>query len=178
MVTQPNHKVGHLIWRAMIATALSLTVLWSGASRTTLVVLFSGYALADGLWVLIVRQYKRGDSGHREGVLLRGGAGIVIGGIGCIRPNVTALLPLIGAWAILIGGLDFVAALGLHNVSRRNRQIAWDATIWRQRQRQMARDGAMDRTVRYASAEKMAWDNKSDRVMRAERLGSGWRADA
>ena len=171
MGTQPNHKVGHLIWRAMIATALGLTVLWSGASLTTLVMLFSAYALADGLLALIVRWYRRRDSGHNGGLLLRGGAGIVIGGIGCLRPNVTALLPLIGAWAILIGALDFVAVLGLRNVSRRNRQIAWDVIIWRQRQ--MALGGALDRTMRYMSAEKMAWENKSNRMMRAERLGSG-----
>jgi hypothetical protein len=176
MATQPDHKVGLLVWRGMIATVFGLTVLWSGASLTTLVTLFSAYALVDGLLVLIVRLTRRRDSGHSGELLPRGVAGIVIGGLGCLRPNVTALPPLIGAWAILIGALDVIALLEHHKVSQRSRHIAWDATI--RRQRQMTWDGARDRAMRYASAEKLTWDNKSDRMMRAERIGSGWRAES
>lgn len=176
MAAQLEHRAGLLIWRGMIATVFGLTVLWSGASLTTLVMLFSAYVLADGLLVLIVRRTRRRDSGHSGGLLLRAGAGIVIGAIAGLRPNFTALLPLVGAWAILIGALDVVAVLELRKVSQRSWQTAWDATI--RRQRQMTWDGARDRAMRYASAEKLAWDNKSDRMMRAERLGSGWRAES
>jgi hypothetical protein len=176
MAAQLDHKAGLLIGREMIATVFGLTVLWSGASLTTLVMLFSAYALVDGLAVLIVRQTRRRDVGHSVRSLLRGGVGIAIGGIGFLRPNLTALLPLIGAWAILIGALDVMALLEHRRVSRRSRQTAWDAII--RRQRQMAWDGASNRAMRYASAEKMTWENKSDRVMRAEIYGSGWRAES
>lgn len=176
MAAQRDHRVGLLIWRGMIATVFGLTVLWSGASLTTLVMLFGTYALVDGLLTLIMRQTRRRDSGNGGWLLLRGGVGIAIGGLGFLRPNVTALLPLIGAWAILIGALDVGAMLELSRVSQRSRQIAWDATI--RRQRQMAWYGVDDRAVRYASAERMAWDNKSHRVVRAERLGSGWRTES
>ena len=175
MAAQLEHRVGLLIWREMLATVFGLTVLWSGASLTTLVMVFSAYALADGLLALIVRRYRRRDTGHTGELLLRGVAGIAIGGIGCLRPNVTALLPLIGAWASLIGALDVVAMLELRKVSQRSRQIAWGAAV--RRQRQITWDGAGDRAMRYASAEKMAWENTRERKMRAERLGSGLRAE-
>jgi hypothetical protein len=175
MAAQLNHKLELLVWRGMIATAFGLTVLWSGASLTTLVTLFGVYALADGLLALVVRRYRGWDSAHRRRLLLRGGVGIVIAGIGGLRPSVPTMLLLIGPWAILIGALDVVAALALRKVSQRSRQTSWDAVI--RRQRQMAWDGAGDRAMRYASAEKVAWDNKGDRVRRAERLGGGFRAE-
>ncbi len=176
MAAQLEHKVGLIIWREMLATVFGLTVLWSGASLTTLAMLFSAYVLADGLLALIVRRYRHRDSSHNSwGLLLRGVAGIAIGGLGCLRPNVTALLPLIGAWAILIGALDVLAVLRLRNVFERSRQLAWDAM--NRRQRQMAWDSAIDRTVRYARAEQITGDNKSERKMRAERLGDGLRAE-
>jgi hypothetical protein len=176
MAAQLDYKVGLLVWRATIATVFGLTVLWSGASLTTLVMLFSAYALMDGLLALIARRTSRRDAGHSGRLLLRGGAGIAIGVISWLRPNVTALLPLIGAWAIMIGVLDVITVLEHHKVSQRSRQTAWDAIV--RRQRQMTWDAEGDRAIRYASAEKLAWDNQSHRVMRAERLGSGWRTES
>jgi hypothetical protein len=169
MAAQVNRKMGLLMWREMIATLFGLTVLWSGASLATLATLFGVYVLADGLSSLIVRRLNRRDLSHSLGVPLKGVAGIAVGGIACLRPNLTALLPLIAAWAILTGMLDVLTVLRLRNVSERKRQIAWDAMI--KRQRQIAWDGAVDRTMRYSRAERMAWDNRSERKMRAERPG-------
>ena len=170
MAAQLEHKVGLLIWREMLATVFGLTVLWSGASLTTLVMLFSAYALADGLWALIVRRYRHRDSGHTSwALLLRGVAGIAIGGIGWLRPNVTALLPLIAAWAILTGALDVLAVIRLRSVPKRSQQIAWDAMI--KRQRQITWDSAVARTVSYAHAERIARDNVAERNLRCPRAG-------
>jgi hypothetical protein len=162
------------MWREMIAMLFGLTVLWSGASLTTLVMLFGVYALADGLSSLIVRRLDRHDSSHSWGVPLKGVAGIAVGGIACLRPNVAALLPLIAAWAILTGALDVVAVLGLHTVTEHEQQKAWDTMI--KRQHQMVWDGEIERKVLYAHAEQMAWDNEAERKMRcarAERPGNG-----
>lgn len=89
-----------------------LAVLLPGTALTALIYVFGAYALVDGVLTLVAG--IRG-SGRRWVLLAEGLVGIVVGLLALVFPGVTieVLLYLIGAWAILIGLLEILAAIWL-----------------------------------------------------------------
>lgn len=90
---------------------------WPELTVTALVILFGAYALVDGV-LAIIAAITAGGEGRWLPLLLAGIAGIVIGIVTFVWPDITALalLFIIAAWAIVLGILQVVAAVQLRNV--------------------------------------------------------------
>src|SRR5215470_16828671 len=87
-----------------------------GLTVAFLIALFGVYALIDGV-LAIIAGVKAAEHHERFGsLLLRGIAGIAAGVVAFILPGPTAvvLTLMIGAWAIVTGVLEIVAAVHLH----------------------------------------------------------------
>src|SRR5438445_4202124 len=87
-----------------------------GLTLVVLIALFGAYALIDGV-LAIVAGVKAAEHHERFGSLLwRGVLGIAAGLVAFILPGATAvvLTLIIGAWAIVTGVLEIVAAVHLH----------------------------------------------------------------
>jgi uncharacterized membrane protein HdeD (DUF308 family) len=86
-----------------------------GAAMLALVLVFGAYSTADGIFNIVLA--ARGARGHKRwGLLLVNGLlGIAIGIAAVIWPGITVLafVFMVGAWALLSGGLMLGAALGL-----------------------------------------------------------------
>jgi uncharacterized membrane protein HdeD (DUF308 family) len=102
--------------RGVIAIAFGIIAfLLPGLTLGALILLFAAYAIVDGVSHVITGIRQR--SGDRpDGLMILGGiVGIAVGVIAVILPGVTALflLALIGAWAIVTGAAEIVAAYRL-----------------------------------------------------------------
>src|SRR5262249_19440344 len=87
-----------------------------GLTVAFLIALFGAYALIDGV-LAIVAGVKAAEHHERFGsLLLRGILGIAAGVVAFILPGPTAvvLTLMVGAWAIVTGVLEIVAAVHLH----------------------------------------------------------------
>jgi uncharacterized membrane protein HdeD (DUF308 family) len=86
-----------------------------GAAMLALVLVFGAYSTADGTFNIVLA--ARGARGHKRwGLLLVNGLlGIAIGITAVTWPGITVLafVSMVGAWALLSGGLMLGAALGL-----------------------------------------------------------------
>lgn len=95
-----------------------LALIWPEQAKVVLVLLFGAYVLVDGSFAAIA-----GVALHRYvdlwwAVLLEGVAGIVIGLLTFIWPNVTGLVLLyfIAAWALITGIFEVWAAIQLRRL--------------------------------------------------------------
>lgn len=95
-----------------------MALVWPGLTLATLILLFGAYALVDGIFAVVngIRSY-----GERERwwvTLLEGIAGILIGIVTFLWPDLTALtlLTIIGVWAIFTGVTEIVGAIQLRKV--------------------------------------------------------------
>ncbi len=79
-----------------------------------LVTLFGAYAIVDGV-VAIASVVRHRERGRWWVVLIEGILGIVAGVAALVVPGITtiALVTLIGAWALLTGAMEIVAAVRL-----------------------------------------------------------------
>jgi uncharacterized membrane protein HdeD (DUF308 family) len=108
--------------RGMAAFAFGvLALLWPSLTLHALVLLFGAYALVDGVSSLADGVVGAGDAQARRErwpLILQGLAGIAVGILTFLWPDITALalLYLIAAWALLIGGLEIAAAIRLRRV--------------------------------------------------------------
>jgi uncharacterized membrane protein HdeD (DUF308 family) len=105
-----------LALRGVIAIVFGvLAFLMPGLTLGALILLFAAYAIVDGISHVVTGIRQR--SGDRpDGLMILGGViGIAVGLIAAILPGVTALflLSLIGAWAIVTGAAEIVAAYRL-----------------------------------------------------------------
>jgi uncharacterized membrane protein HdeD (DUF308 family) len=89
--------------------------LWPGITVTVLVLLFGAYVLVDGIFNLIAGIQARGERERWWVMILLGLAGIALGVLTFLWPDVTALVLLyfIAAWAIVTGVLEIAAAIRL-----------------------------------------------------------------
>jgi uncharacterized membrane protein HdeD (DUF308 family) len=91
-----------------------LALVWPGSAFAALVIFFGAYCFVDGVFALVA--LFRGQGGDRFWILvLEALVGIAIGVLTVARPAATALALLyyIGAWAIITGVLELVAAIRL-----------------------------------------------------------------
>lgn len=90
------------------------TMFAPGISLLVLVLMFGGYALADGI-LAIVSAIRGGGDDRWWVLLLQGLAGLGAGVVTLLWPGITALalLYVIAAWALVTGGFELAAAIRL-----------------------------------------------------------------
>jgi uncharacterized membrane protein HdeD (DUF308 family) len=105
-----------LVIRGVVAIVLGLvTFAWPGITLSALVLLFGAYALIDGV-VNIVGAWRAAEAHERWiALLIEGFAGIAAAVVTILWPAITALalVYVIGAWALVTGIFEIVAAVRL-----------------------------------------------------------------
>jgi uncharacterized membrane protein HdeD (DUF308 family) len=129
-----------LIIRGVAAILFGIVLLvWPGVSLRALIVVFGAYSLVDGV-VSLVTAFVSTSRDERWWLVLHGIAGIAAGIVAFAWTELSALalLYLIGTWAIILGAVEFVAALsgrggggdrfmlGLHGVLG----VAFGVVMW------------------------------------------------
>lgn len=105
-----------LLLRGICAIAFGvLSYIWPGISLATLVLLFGGYALVDGVIGCVLAVSGRKEREDWWVLLLWGLMSIAMGAMTFVVPGITALglVLYIGAWAIATGVMQIVAAVRL-----------------------------------------------------------------
>ncbi len=95
-----------------------LALVWPEITLLTLILVFGAYVLIDGIFSVIIGIRTYGESERWWASLLAGIAGIIIGILTFLWPDVTGLVLLyfIAAWAIVTGILEIMAAIQLRRV--------------------------------------------------------------
>jgi uncharacterized membrane protein HdeD (DUF308 family) len=102
--------------RGVLALLFGVLVLvWPGVTLLVLTLLFAVYAVLDGIGMVASGLGRGPDRGRRWPYVLAGVLGIVAGILAAAWPAVTALvlILLVGAWAVVTGVLEIVAAVRL-----------------------------------------------------------------
>jgi uncharacterized membrane protein HdeD (DUF308 family) len=110
-----------LVVRGVLAVVFGiLAFVWPGATVGALVILFGAFMLVDGVFALVAAWRRAESRTSWWTVLVEGLAGIAIGIITFLWPEVTAfaLLYLIAAWAFVTGVLEIFAAIRLRKEIR------------------------------------------------------------
>jgi uncharacterized membrane protein HdeD (DUF308 family) len=108
-----------------------LALLLPGLTVIALVYLFGAYAIVDGAFSVIAG-WRRTEARSRDWWrILAGVAGIIAGVLAFVLPGLTALalLTLIGAWAVVIGALEIVAAWRLRDKIEHEWVLAIDGVL-------------------------------------------------
>jgi uncharacterized membrane protein HdeD (DUF308 family) len=100
-----------------------LALVWPGITVFALVLVFGAYTLVDGAFTVAAAVGGRAGGRARDSrtwLFVRGVAGILTGIVAFLWPGITALalLWLIGAWAVVTGVFDIVAAIQLRRELR------------------------------------------------------------
>jgi uncharacterized membrane protein HdeD (DUF308 family) len=92
--------------------------MWPGITLEVLVLLFGAYAFADGVLVLSFGLMAAEQHDQWWPLVLGGIVGIALGVLAFARPGAVALalVYVVGAWAIMTGLLEIVAAIRLRDV--------------------------------------------------------------
>src|SRR5215468_2413541 len=95
-----------------------IAFVWPGLTFEALVLLFGAYAFVDGILVLGFGLMAAGDGEQWWPLVLSGILGIAIGVITFFKPQTVglSLVYVIGAWAIVTGLLQIVAAIRLREI--------------------------------------------------------------
>jgi uncharacterized membrane protein HdeD (DUF308 family) len=95
-----------------------LTFVLPGVTLAVLVFMFGAYALVDGIFNLIAATRGREDERPWWGLVIEGLISIAAGIVTFMWPGLTALVLLyvIGAWAVITGILEIVAAIRLRKL--------------------------------------------------------------
>lgn len=106
-----------LVLRGVAAIGFGvLMFIWPGPTLAALVMLFGAYALVEGTFAIASGVFGGPLSGRSRWLLvLEGLVGVTVGVLTFLAPGITAvgLLYYIGAWAIVTGILEVVAAVQL-----------------------------------------------------------------
>jgi uncharacterized membrane protein HdeD (DUF308 family) len=98
--------------RGVVAIAFGVLILaFPNISLSTLVYLVAAFAAVDGV-VSLVLAFSPMPTSARVWLVVNAIAGIGVGVITVLQPNITelALLYVVGAWAIILGAIQIVAA--------------------------------------------------------------------
>ena len=105
-----------LVLRGLIAIVFAiLTFVWPGSTLLALTLIFGAYALIDGIFSIIAA-VRGGEAGtHAWALVLEGIAGILAAAAVVLVPGITLLflILLIGAWCVVTGVMEIVAAVRL-----------------------------------------------------------------
>ena len=121
MSPNPLSTILHRTWwvlllRGLVAIAFGvLTWVQPAVSLAALVLTFGAFTFVDGLLGVYSANQGRDQMRHWWVLLLWGLAGVVVGVLTVVAPGVTALVMTlyIGAWALVTGLLQIVAAVRL-----------------------------------------------------------------
>jgi len=105
-----------LIVRGIVSVVIGIVAfVFPGVTIAALVVIFGIYAVIDGVTNLMIGLTRRAGHGSPWLHALQGVAGIGAGVLTFVWPGVTALALIffMGAWAIVTGALELVAAIKL-----------------------------------------------------------------
>jgi len=105
-----------LLLRGVAAIAFGiLAFIWPGVTLFTLVILYGAFALIDGILALVAAFASRSQTVPRWWLVLTGILGIAAGLIAMLWPGITALVLIlfIGAWAVVRGVMEILAAIQL-----------------------------------------------------------------
>jgi uncharacterized membrane protein HdeD (DUF308 family) len=108
-----------ILLRGIIAIMFGIAAfVWPGMTILFLISLFGVYALLDGSISVIIGIEQYGQQERWWATLLQGIAGIIVGLLTFLWPQVTGLVLLffIAAWAILTGLFEIMAAIRLRKV--------------------------------------------------------------
>ena len=107
-------------WLLAIRGVLSIlfgiaAFVWPGLTLTVLVILFGAYAVVDGIFAIIAGISGRNQYERWWLLIIEGIAGIAVGVLAFVWPDITALVLLIfiAAWAIVTGIFEIAAAIRL-----------------------------------------------------------------
>ncbi|WP_020658487.1 HdeD family acid-resistance protein [Amycolatopsis benzoatilytica] len=91
-----------------------LALVWPGITVLALAILFGIYVLFDAVGA-IMQAFRPGDGAHRFAYALLGMLGLVAGVMTLVWPGLTILVlaTLVGAWAVVTGIMEIVAAVRL-----------------------------------------------------------------
>jgi uncharacterized membrane protein HdeD (DUF308 family) len=118
-LTQLSRDWWHFAVRGVLAIVFGLMALiWPDSTKIALVLLFGAFVLADGIFTMATGIESRKFFKQWWTLLLEGLTGIVIAVLAFVWPEVTArvLLYFIGAWAILTGIFEIMAAIELRDL--------------------------------------------------------------
>lgn len=102
--------------RGVIAIIFGLaTLFWPRITLATLVFLFAAFVMGSGILLIMMAFRDRVNNAHGWMLLIEGVISIMLGIFTFALPAITALVLLyfIAAWAIMIGILEIIAAIGL-----------------------------------------------------------------
>jgi uncharacterized membrane protein HdeD (DUF308 family) len=105
-----------LIIRGLVGVAIGiLAVAWPGITIAVLVGVFGLYAILDGITNLVLGLMRTRGQGRSGAQVLQGVVGVAAGVLTFLWPGVTALalVLFIGAWAIMTGAFEIIAAIRL-----------------------------------------------------------------
>jgi uncharacterized membrane protein HdeD (DUF308 family) len=105
-----------IVLRGLAAVLFGIVAfVWPNVTLAALVLLFGAYVLVDGVLGLVVGLTRKSERRRWWVLALEGLAGIALGVLTFLSPQVTALVLLYGiaAWAILTGVLEIAAAIRL-----------------------------------------------------------------
>jgi uncharacterized membrane protein HdeD (DUF308 family) len=101
--------------RGLLAMLFGVAILtWPDVSLLTVVVLFGGYAILDGLWaiVAVVRASPRGPTREIWPVAAEGGVSLGLGILALMWPYVSQkTILIIAGWGLITGVLELVLVL-------------------------------------------------------------------
>jgi uncharacterized membrane protein HdeD (DUF308 family) len=109
----------YLLIRGIVGVALgALAILWPGITLAVLVGIFGFYAILDGITNLMLGLSRREPHTGSWAQAVQGVFGVCAGVLALLWPGVTALVLVlfIGAWAIVTGVLELIAAVRLRRV--------------------------------------------------------------
>jgi len=118
--TEPRTAWWLILLRGMLAIVFgAMTLLWPTITVLALAILFGAYALVDGV-SLLVDAVREHTGKARAWSIVGGVAGIAAGIVAFIWPGITAaaLAAVIGAWAVVTGVVEIVAAIRLRRQIR------------------------------------------------------------
>jgi uncharacterized membrane protein HdeD (DUF308 family) len=107
---------GLLIIRGIVGIVIGiLAIAWPGITIAVLVAVFAVYAVLDGITNLVLGVTDTHTHGRSWAHAVQGLIGIAAGVMTFLWPGITALVLVlfIGAWAIVTGALEIVAAVRL-----------------------------------------------------------------
>jgi uncharacterized membrane protein HdeD (DUF308 family) len=116
-----------LLMRGAVGVTFGLLALaWPGLTILTLIGIFAGYALLDGIITLWLGLTSTPTEQRPWAPTLRGMLGIVAGIFTFLWPSLTtlALLLVIAAWAVMTGVLEIIAAFMFRRVIADERHLA------------------------------------------------------
>lgn len=132
MVDHLSHNWWAIALRGVVAILFGIVALVMPAiTLVALVLLFGAFAIVDGAFAVLAGIRRRAEGTTDWWLVLMGIAGIVAGVLAVVWPGITALalLLLVGAWAVITGGLEIVVAYRLRRQIEGEWLLALDGAL-------------------------------------------------